>query len=50
MDPSKDQTYVLYGLDQEALACLRFPCGEYPKDEIREMARRAGLPNAGQGR
>ena len=37
---------MLYGLDQEALACLRFPCGEYPKDEIREMARRAGLPNA----
>ena len=46
VDPSKDQTYVLYGLDQEALARLRFPCGEYPKDEIREMARRAGLPNA----
>ena len=46
VDPSKDQSYVLYGLGQQALAQLRFPCGEYPKDEIREMAERAGLPNA----
>ncbi len=46
VDASKDQSYVLYGLDQESLARLRFPCGEFPKDDIREMARRAGLPNA----
>lgn len=38
-DPTKDQTYVLYHLSQEQLAKVKFPLGEYTKDEIREIAR-----------
>ncbi len=39
----KDQSYVLYTLSQAQLARLRFPCGEYSKTEIREIARALGL-------
>jgi len=45
-EPAKDQTYVLYFLGQDKLKKLRFPCGEYGKDEIRFMASAAGLPVA----
>ena len=47
-DPSKDQSYVLYTLGQAELSRTLFPVGEYPKEEIRAMARRWGLPNAGK--
>jgi tRNA-specific 2-thiouridylase len=43
---SKDQTYALYGLTQDQLAHTLMPLGEYTKDEVREMAREAGLPVA----
>ncbi len=46
VDTNKDQSYVLYGLGQEALSSLRFPCGEHTKDKLRELAEHAGLPNA----
>lgn len=46
VDPSKDQSYVLYTLGQGELRRTLFPVGEYPKDEIREMARKWRLPNA----
>jgi len=37
-DPSKDQSYVLWGLSQECLARTQFPIGNYAKSEIRTMA------------
>ncbi len=43
---AKDQTYALCRLTQAQLARTRMPVGEYPKEEIRELARRAGLPVA----
>ncbi len=45
-DPAKDQSYFLYTLGQRELARTLFPVGEYPKGEIREIARRHRLPNA----
>ncbi len=45
-DPRKDQSYVLYALTQAHLARLRFPVGEYPKRNVRDLARRFGLPVA----
>lgn len=38
LDESKDQSYVLWGLKQEALARTIFPMGKYRKSEIRQMA------------
>lgn len=46
VDPSKDQSYVLYMLGQDELARLLLPLGEYTKDEVRAMARDRGLPVA----
>lgn len=43
---AKDQTYALYNLTQEQLAHTLMPVGEYKKDDIRIMARKAGLPVA----
>jgi len=42
-DPSKDQSYVLWGIRPEVLSRLMFPVGEFKKDEIRAMAERFGL-------
>lgn len=46
VDPSKDQSYVLYHLGQSELSRLMFPLGDYTKTEIREMARKYGLRTA----
>ena len=43
-DASKDQTYFLYRLNQAQLSKTLFPLGELPKTEVREIARKAGLP------
>ena len=45
-DPSKDQTYFLYGLRQEDLEDLLFPVGEMSKDRVIEIARGASLSAA----
>lgn len=45
-DPSKDQSYVLYMLDQMELEMARFPVGEYSKPEIREIAATLGFRTA----
>jgi len=45
-DPSKDQSYVLYGLGQHELSKLMFPLGDLPKTEVREIARRHNLRTA----
>ncbi|MFS8543164.1 MAG: tRNA 2-thiouridine(34) synthase MnmA, partial [Limnochordales bacterium] len=42
-DPRKDQTYTFYGQTQEQLRHTLTPCGEYTKDQIRELARELGL-------
>ena len=44
IDPEKDQSYVLYGIDRSCLDRLCFPLGELTKSEVREIARRIGLP------
>lgn len=46
VDIAKDQSYVLYSLNQEQLARLRFPLGEQTKEETRALARTLGLVNA----
>src|SRR5437763_550065 len=42
-DPDKDQSYVLGGLRRSLLPHLLFPLGDYRKDEVRQIARAAGL-------
>ena len=43
-DRGKDQSYFLFGLTQEQLSKTLFPLGELSKPEVREIARKAGLP------
>lgn len=43
-NPDKDQSYVLYTLDQASLARILFPLGELSKTEVREIAKMKGLP------
>lgn len=44
-DGSKDQSYFLYRLNQQQLSKTVFPLGDLYKREVREIARREGLPN-----
>jgi tRNA-specific 2-thiouridylase len=44
LDPGKDQSYVLWGLEQKNLARTRFPIGHFRKSEIRQMAMDSGFP------
>ncbi len=46
IDPSKDQSYFLFSLTQNQLACAVFPVGDRPKDTVRDYARRLQLPVA----
>jgi tRNA-specific 2-thiouridylase len=46
VDPSKDQSYVLFGLNQSQLSHLMFPVGNLEKSEIRKLAHEANLHNA----
>ena len=46
IDYTKDQSYVLYTLDQKKLAQTLFPLGGYTKSEVRQMARDFNLPVA----
>jgi len=45
-DPSKDQSYFLWAISQEALAHTLFPLGEQKKEKTRAMATRMQLPVA----
>jgi len=47
-DESKDQSYVLWGLEQKNLARTRFPVGGYRKTEIRELAAKSGFERLAQ--
>jgi tRNA-specific 2-thiouridylase len=42
-DPSRDQSYFLYGTTRDQLDFLRFPLGDLPKSEVRRLAEEAGL-------
>ena len=42
-DPTKDQTYFLFGLTQQQLARTKFPLGHLMKPQVRELAREYGL-------
>ena len=45
-DLNKDQSYFLFNLTQQQLSRALFPLGELTKPEVRELARRSGLPVA----
>lgn len=42
-DRAKDQTYFLYAMTQEELGRVLMPVGELTKDDVRQLARDAGL-------
>jgi tRNA-uridine 2-sulfurtransferase len=46
IDADKDQSYVLHGIKASVLSHLLFPIGDRCKEEVRGIARRAGLPVA----
>lgn len=49
LDPSKDQSYVLYSLTQERLARTLLPLGGLFKErDVRRIAREQGFENAGK--
>ncbi len=43
-DGAKDQSYFLHAVPRARFARVRFPLGELTKPQVRERARRAGLP------
>lgn len=46
VDEKKDQSYVLYMLNQFQLAHTLFPLGTYKKTEVREIAAQQGFANS----
>ena len=46
VDNTRDQSYALWGLSQDALAHTLFPLGKYTKAEVRTLALNYGLKNA----
>lgn len=44
VDREKDQSYVLYVLNQSIMAKILLPLGNYTKPQVREIAKRLGLP------
>ncbi|MDE3143942.1 MAG: tRNA 2-thiouridine(34) synthase MnmA [Bacteroidota bacterium] len=44
LDESKDQSYVLWGLDQDLLSRTILPLGNYHKKDIKQMAVDMGYP------
>ncbi len=45
-DKEKDQSYFLSFIKSEVLDRVLFPIGDYTKSEVRQLARKFGLPNA----
>jgi tRNA-specific 2-thiouridylase len=43
VDPTKDQSYFLFGLRRELLERVLFPVGEMTKDRVRALAEKLGL-------
>jgi tRNA-specific 2-thiouridylase len=48
IDPSKDQSYVLFHLGQSELSRLLLPLGEYQKTHVRELSAERNLVTAGK--
>ncbi len=46
LDDNKDQSYVLFHLDQDTLAHMVFPLGDYTKPQVRALAEEHGFGNA----
>jgi len=46
VDPSKDQSYFLWGIDRDVLSRMILPVGAQTKAETRAVARRIGLNTA----
>ena len=46
LDPAKDQSYFLFGMNQEQLSRTIFPVGNLEKRQVRELAARFNLPVA----
>jgi len=46
LDAKKDQTYALWGINQQNLSRTLFPLGELTKPEVRELAGKFGLRTA----
>lgn len=47
-NPAKDQSYVLFRLSREQLENTFFPLGELSKDEVRLLAKEAGLSDVSE--
>ncbi len=45
-DKNKDQSYFLCAIESSHLSRALFPLGNYTKSEVREIARKLGLPTA----
>ncbi len=45
VDSNKDQSYFLHSLNQSQLSRSYFPIGKMLKDDVRQLAKQAGLPN-----
>ena len=48
VDDNKDQSYFLCMIRPDQLERARFPVGSLKKPQLRELARKIGLPNAGK--
>jgi len=47
-DEFKDQTYFIYNIKTEQLPHVLFPIGDKKKSEVKALAKKIGLPNAGK--
>ncbi|MBT6797313.1 MAG: tRNA 2-thiouridine(34) synthase MnmA [Candidatus Marinimicrobia bacterium] len=45
LDPGKDQSYFLYGLNQQQISNALFPIGELEKSNVRDKAHNLGFDN-----
>ncbi|WP_164119104.1 tRNA 2-thiouridine(34) synthase MnmA [Sphingorhabdus sp. Alg239-R122] len=43
LDPARDQSYFLFATTDEQMDFLRFPLGDMPKAQVREIAKEMGL-------
>ncbi len=48
VDEDKDQSYFLWAVPREVLRQTLFPVGALKKPEVRRLAKKFGLPNAGR--